>query len=109
MGSAAEDTGDGAVLMVRSGPNSGAAIRLSSGTITLGRAHDNDIVLDEAVVSRRHAAVVRKDVDYHLRDLGSKNGTFLNGRRIGNKEHLLQHGDEIHIGGSNILLVFLDP
>ncbi len=65
-------------------------------TLAIGRAPDNDIVLEDPQVSRRHASVERGPRGALLRDLGSGNGTFVGGRRI--EQHLLSAGDIIHIG-----------
>lgn len=63
----------------------------------IGRAIDqNDIVLEDAQVSRQHALIVRTGQNLTLIDPGSANGTFINGQRI--KEHLLKHGDLFVIG-----------
>lgn len=50
--------------------------------VTVGRLQDNDVVLDDLLVSRRHAMLERRGADWLLRDLGSGNGTFVNGRRV---------------------------
>ena len=49
---------------------------------TIGRWHDNDVVVDDRWVSRYHARVLRQDDRYLVEDLDSKNGTFVNGQRI---------------------------
>ena len=65
--------------------------------ITIGRAPDNDVVLDSPVVSRHHAVVRReKDGTFRLRDLNTPNGTFVNGRRV--KSAVLKPGDQVRIG-----------
>ncbi|MCH8205880.1 MAG: FHA domain-containing protein [Chloroflexi bacterium] len=97
--------GDQAALVVEGGPNSGAIISLPSGTAVLGRQSDNDIVVDDAGTSRRHAAIHQGDEGYYLADLGSRNGTSVNGRRI-DGEYLLMHGDVIRLGGGDVSLVF---
>lgn len=69
-------------------------------SLRLGRDPQSDWVLDEQrypQVSRAHAAVLRHGLDYRLRDLGSTNGTYLNGRRL-QGEALLRHGDVIMLG-----------
>ncbi|WP_411573459.1 FHA domain-containing protein [Streptomyces fradiae] len=56
---------------------------LPARTVRIGRASDNDVVVDDLVVSRHHAELVaRPDGTYLIRDLGSHNGTFLNGRPV---------------------------
>ena len=78
------------------------------GTVTLGRQSDNDIVVDEAGASRRHAAIRHADDGYYLVDLDSKNGTFVNNSRL-DGEHFLMHGDIIRLGGDDVSLVFKHP
>jgi pSer/pThr/pTyr-binding forkhead associated (FHA) protein len=79
------------------------AFRVEEGTIRIGRTPDNDIFIDDASVSSQHAEiVVQQDPalgafrDYLLKDLGSTNGTKVNGERI--KQHHLSHDDTIKIG-----------
>jgi adenylate cyclase len=63
----------------------------------IGRAADlNDILLDDAQVSRHHAVIKRSGDTFRLSDPGSANGTFINGQRIA--EHLLKDGDSFAIG-----------
>ena len=52
--------------------------------------------LDDVTVSRDHALIVRRSGEYHLDDLGSLNGTYVNRRRI--ESHRLSDGDEIQVG-----------
>ena len=91
-----------AALIVDGGPHDGDTVALSSGSTSLGRHDESDIVLDEAAASREHAVIVEADAGYHLRDLGSTNGTFVNRRRLGVELHLLRHGDVLHFGVSTI-------
>ena len=70
---------------------------LSCDETRIGRAVDqNDIVLEDAQVSRRHAMIVRAGQNLTLVDPGSANGTFIDGHRI--REHLLKDGDLFVIG-----------
>lgn len=63
---------------------------------TIGRRSHNDLVIDNLAVSGEHAVMVRSGDDYFLEDLGSTNGTTVNGQPI--KKHLLHSGDVIDIG-----------
>ena len=68
---------------------------------TLGRSRDCDIVVDDANVSRQHAELRPRGVGWVLSDLGSTNGTRLNGRSIQTPE-VVRPGDEIELGASLI-------
>ncbi len=74
----------------------GQVFPLGKGTLGLGRAEGNDIVLAHSNVSRNHARIVSGDGHFLIEDLDSANGVFLNGRKI--KEGNLKEGDEIRIG-----------
>lgn len=78
------------------GPDAGRAFRLHPGENRVGRAEDNDLVLSDTNVSRHHAAFVREAGVVRVRDLGSRNGTRLNGERV--EEAELADGDELEIG-----------
>ena len=70
-------------------------------TASIGRHHDNTLVIADREVSKRHAIVSRSGTRVILRDLGSANGTFVNGRRV--NELALRDGDEISVGGARIV------
>src|SRR5262245_33854692 len=75
---------------------------LISDDTRIGRAVDqNDIVLEDAQVSRQHARIKRDGQALTLIDPGSANGTFINGHRV--KEHLLKDGDQFSIGKYTLL------
>src|SRR4051812_3976192 len=65
--------------------------------ITLGRAADNAVQLDDPSVSRHHARVVPIEAGACLEDVGSRYGTFVDGRRVTSAEPL-RHGAEIRLG-----------
>lgn len=75
----------------------GGLFELARDRITVGRSHENDVMLDEVDASRFHAELVRRDHNYAVQDLNSGNGTFVNGRRI-SEPTPLNDGDEIRIG-----------
>jgi hypothetical protein len=70
------------------------------GTFLIGRYAPADLVICFPRISRQHARIVRLAVGvYELVDLGSQNGTFVNGRQLGLTPHPLKDGDEIVFGG----------
>ena len=69
---------------------------LKPGTATIGRKSDNDFHLEDATVSGHHAKIVTYFQSSYIEDLGSTNGTFVNGRRV--RMHTLHGGDIISIG-----------
>ncbi len=73
---------------------------------TLGRWADNDVIVDDRWVSRHHARIRREGERYVLEDLDSKNGTFVNGQRIGGPT-VLNDGDEVQVTPL-IKLTFVD-
>ncbi|MBI2567524.1 MAG: FHA domain-containing protein [Candidatus Schekmanbacteria bacterium] len=86
-----------AQLLVVEGVNKGKTFELKDGVTTIGRDSTNSIVFLELAVSRHHAQVVRKEGRWTLEDLGSKNGTRVNGAPItGNV--VLKPGDTIALG-----------
>lgn len=91
-------------LIIRSGPNSGQVIKLEKDDLILGRDLHSDIVLTDPEVSRRHARLFQKGSAFMLEDLGSTNGTFVEGQRL-TGPYLLQPGETIHLG-ENCILVF---
>jgi len=67
--------------------------------LTIGRHPHNDIILDHPAISRTHAYLARRDGGYVIEDVGSTNGTFVNGKRIApGQAHTLRPGDTIRIG-----------
>jgi len=69
-------------LIVRTGPNPGMVFDLTKEITSLGRDVANDIVLGDPEVSRQHARITRTPGGYVVEDMGSTNGTFVNGERL---------------------------
>lgn len=86
-----------ALLVVRRGSNLGARFLLDEDSTVAGRHPDVDIFLDDVTVSRRHAEFAREGSRFRVRDLGSLNGTYVDGRRI-EAEYLLEDGVEVQVG-----------
>jgi hypothetical protein len=83
-------------IVALSGPLVGRNFALSSTPFGFGRALENAVVIASALASRRHAELRFEDGGYVLYDLGSANGTLVNGQRI--QRHALRPGDVIQIG-----------
>ena len=86
----------GALLVVRKGPNEGSKYMLDAEVTQAGRHPDSDIFLDDITVSRRHAEIVRRADGFHVVDVGSLNGTYVNRDRV--EDAKLANGDELQIG-----------
>lgn len=85
-----------AMLLEVEGPRAGRRILLDGPELTIGRSEDCDLSIPERQVSRRHARIRQEGDQYVVEDLGSKNGTFLNGQELASP-HTLEDGDEIQI------------
>jgi pSer/pThr/pTyr-binding forkhead associated (FHA) protein len=68
----------------------------SAATTRIGRALDNDIIVGDASVSRHHASIEYRNGGFLVRDLGSQNGTWMDGKRV--TEALLSSGDALRLG-----------
>jgi len=101
------DAGESPILTIVAGPREGAKIELVGEVqeITIGRDARCDLKLDDDLSSREHVRVRRDWNGVHIKDLKSKNGTFVNNRRI--VELTLKDQDEVKIGSS--VLLFSDP
>ncbi len=75
--------------------------------VEIGKAAHNHITLTDPTVSNTHAIVIAREAGYAIVDLGSRNGTFVNGERLGSQAHTLKHGDKIQLGQT--VLTFRNP
>ena len=92
-----------AQLIVQRGPNPNQVFDLLEDKLTIGRSPTNGIPITDPEISRKHAQLVRQDSGYALEDLGSTNGSFVNGRRLAGLTPL-HHGDVIDLGEAISLL-----
>ena len=81
-------------------------LQLAEDVIAIGRSKENNIVLKNIKASRRHARIERVGATYQITDLGSGNGTKVNGKKI--DFETLKKGDEIAIGDARITLQAID-
>jgi FHA domain len=86
-----------ASLRIVKGPFAGETIRIPQGKLLIGREKDCRLRLDSNAVSAHHCVLLLDEYALRIRDLGSKNGTLVNGSRIGKHESILQHDDTVSI------------
>jgi pSer/pThr/pTyr-binding forkhead associated (FHA) protein len=91
-------------IVVRRGPHPNATYDLDKDVLTLGRDITNDILINDVEVSRHHLRFSRSINGYMVEDLGSTNGTFLNGKRLVGAQEI-QSGDRVDLGETVALQV----
>jgi predicted component of type VI protein secretion system len=97
-------------FVMRSGPNTGKIYPLELSEISIGREASNDIAINDGEISRKHAKMTLHGTTYLIQDLGSTNGTSINGQRITGSQ-VLNPGDTVSFG-ENIVMLYeatLDP
>jgi diguanylate cyclase (GGDEF)-like protein len=92
---------DRAYLIVLAGIDVGKMFKLDQGETVIGRSHRADIRLDDDSISRMHVKVTLDGTQVHIEDLGSSNGTLVNGERVSRSG--LRDGDKIRLGETAIL------
>ncbi len=88
--------GTQADLVIEAGPDAGYSFRAGETALRVGRSPDNDLILRDPATSGHHARVERRGEQFWIVDLGSTNGTLVNGEPVMEKE--LNHDDRITIG-----------
>ncbi len=92
----APGAGRQAELTIETGPDAGHSHRAGDQALRLGRSPDNDVILRDPATSGHHARLERRGDQFWIVDLGSTNGTLVNGEPVQEKE--LNHGDRVTIG-----------
>jgi hypothetical protein len=86
-----------ATLTMTRGPGAGRRFDIGAAAVTIGREAQCDVLVDGTWVSRQHARIAWTGTEYIIEDLGSTNGTFVNGERIGGPR-ALKSGDLLQLG-----------
>ncbi|HTI28756.1 MAG TPA: FhaA domain-containing protein [Methylomirabilota bacterium] len=97
---ATPDSASRAFLLVRTDGAPRVRFDLGGALISIGRASDNDVIVDDPEVSRHHCQLKLQHGAYSLADLGSRNGSWINGQPV--SEVALGPGDRIQIGSTEI-------
>ncbi len=92
-------------LVIRKGPQVGQVFHLDAQSLIIGRDPMSDITINDPEISRQHARLSRTDDGFQIEDLGSTNGTFVNGQRLGSEPFALQPGQAINMG-SGVRLMY---
>jgi pSer/pThr/pTyr-binding forkhead associated (FHA) protein len=90
-------------FVMRSGPTPGMTFPLEGDQLTIGRDSSNGVAINDAEVSRRHARLTFQGGKYVLEDLGSTNGSFVNGQRLSGPV-VLKPGDVVSLGEQIVLM-----
>ena len=77
--------------------------------LVVGRGPECDIFVPSPLMGRRHCMLLLDEFTLRIRDLGSRSGTFVNGRPIRTGEIVLLHGDLITVAGGTTFVVTIDP
>src|SRR6266481_5268005 len=93
-------------LVGRDGPLKNSVFSLDDGELSVGRNPSNRLSINDPSLSRQHCVIARRDAGFEIRDLDSRNGTFVNGVPV--HERMLTAGDEIQIGNSLFLFLSED-
>lgn len=84
-------------LLITAGDKAGYQLKLDHREITIGRSANSDLVIDDEFASTHHARLVKMNGEWHVQDLGSTNGTFLDGNKVSGPVPL-KLGSEVRIG-----------
>jgi pSer/pThr/pTyr-binding forkhead associated (FHA) protein len=107
-GARPDGLGEGAALVIRTGGGrAGEQFAVNREVMTIGRAPQSDVFLDDITVSREHALLERRPDGLHLTDRASLNGTYVNRQRV--ESARLSDGDELQIGKYRLTYIERGP
>lgn len=90
-------------ILIKTGPGEGRIIQSDRSRIAIGRSRDSDIsLLGDLLASRRHCEILRRGWNWTVVDMGSTNGTLVNGAPI-SRPTVLHHGDVIRVGACELV------
>jgi pSer/pThr/pTyr-binding forkhead associated (FHA) protein len=95
--------GNSAMVFIHRGAQKGARFLVTSEGVTIGRAPESSIFLDDVTVSRKHASIEKVGTNFTFKDSGSLNGSYVNNESV--TEKVLTSGDEIQIGKFHLLFI----
>ena len=90
------------VIVIIEGPSAGLELTIKQQETVIGRDEQADFSINSPSVSRRHARIVQHNGQFYIEDLGSSNGTFVNGERV-QQSTALHNGDKIALGQATLL------
>ncbi len=95
-------------LLLSGGPEAGQVFALSKALLTIGRGSECDVVIADDSISRQHAQILRQESGWYVQDLGSRNGTAVNGQRLSAPQRL-EDGDTLTIGAVSLRYLATSP
>src|SRR4029453_18918201 len=93
-------------LLAIAGPLRGKVFEIDTDELSIGRTDAAGVLIDHKSVSRRHCVFRREGETLQVEDLGSRNGTLVNGEAV--RSHLLEHGDRVTVGSSELIVLLHD-
>jgi len=103
MDSALSSTGENAMIFIHRGAQKGSRFLVTPEGVTIGRAPESSIFLNDVTVSRKHASIEKTGTGFTFKDSGSLNGSYVNNESVAEKK--LVTGDEIQIGKFHLLFI----
>ena len=95
-------------LKIFRGASAGKVVTIRGPRFYIGRSEECNLRANSDAISRRHCAITVTETEVRIRDLDSRNGTFVNGERI-ESEQKIQMGDQLRVGPLEFLVTFAQP